>query len=321
MRWSRLLVPLDGSSASEAALPYAEAIAQATGAPIHLLTVVDPVPIKDLAERRRMDEHGRMAEAPHGAVRSYLDSIAESLRQRGIRVTRHVASGDPMETIVADAMVEPASLIVMATDGRGGAERWIVGSVADKVMRLAACPTLLVRSPEPNTATGAVRLRRLLAPLDGSPLAETALPVAADLAQASGAELVLARVEPWLASRMGDFEFAGYAADIERMEGEVASAASNYLAQQRDRLPPSLAARTVLLRGTAATGLRDLIKQESIDLVVMSTHGRGGLRRLVLGSVADRLVRSGAPVLLVRPDTATSEATAHEAPAVGASSE
>jgi nucleotide-binding universal stress UspA family protein len=75
------------------------------------------------------------------------------------------------------------------------------------------------------------------------------------------------------------------------------------------------------LRGIAATGLRDLIEQESIDLVVMSTHGRGGLRRLVLGSVADRLVRSGAPVLLVRPDTATSDATADEVSSVGASSE
>jgi nucleotide-binding universal stress UspA family protein len=268
-----------------------------------------------------MDGHGRASETPRSAVKSYLDAIAGGLRERGIRVTRHVASGDPVEAIVGDAMVEPASLIVMATHGRGGAERWIVGSVADKVMRLATCPTLLVRSPEPNRATQSVRLRRLLASLDGSPLAETALPVAADLAQASGAELVLARVEPWLASRMGDFEFAGYAADIGRMEEEVASAASNYLAQQRDRLPPGVAARAVVLRGIAAAGLRNLIEQESIDLVVMSTHGRGGLRRLVLGSVADRLVRSGVPVLLVRPDTTTSDVTAREIAPVGASPE
>jgi nucleotide-binding universal stress UspA family protein len=146
-----------------------------------------------------------------------------------------------------------------------------------------------------------VALRRLMVPLDGSALAEAALPVAAYLAQAAGAKLLLVRAEPWLASHMGEFEYAGYVTDIERLEAEVAARAMSYLALVQEQLPPGLGVETAVHRGYIVDALLDCAERGDIDLIAMSTHGRGGLRRLVLGSTADRFVRAGLPTLLVPP--------------------
>jgi nucleotide-binding universal stress UspA family protein len=146
--------------------------------------------------------------------------------------------------------------------------------------------------------TRPVALRRLLVPLDGSALAEAALPLATELSAATGAQLLLLRVEPWLTVGSAPY---GAVPEFTKMEDDAAAAAADYLAGVRDRLPASLTAETVVLRGRPATSLVDFALYEQVDLVVMTTQGHGGLRRLVLGSVADHIVRAGVPAVLVRP--------------------
>ncbi len=292
-----VLVPLDESPLAEAALPYAEALARPFRARLRLLGVVEQPESSVLGARPELRAH--LETIARQALTTYLETTAQDLRGRGLEAAVHVRTGDPAPTIVAAAEEEPETIVVMATHGRGGIERWLIGSVADAVMRTATRPVLLVRPPEEGTERAAVALRRLMVPLDGSDLAQTALPLAGELARALGATLVLVRVEPWLASMVPAY---GYLPDLDRLDAEVEAAAVASLQEARGRLPADLDVETVVLRGSPAAALVDYARGEGrIDLVVMSTHGAGGLRRLLVGSVADRVVRAGVPTLLTRP--------------------
>lgn len=303
--FSTVLVPLDFSALGESSIPYARVIGGATGAPLKLLTVVESEAtglfgVPDAAAAGLQRQRRQVLE-------QYLAVTAERLRGQGLVVTSVLAEGDPVVEIVAEAGRDEGSVIVMATHGRGGMGRWLLGSVADKVMRLATCPTLLVRPPEAvagaeievgSCANAPVPpIRRLMAPLDGSVLAEEALAPAAALALALGAVLTLVQVAPWVAATITPY---GYVPDLAGWEAEAASAAEVYLEDVQRRLPRGVRAERIVLRGAPAEVLVDLALHDQVDLVVMTTHGRGGLRRLTLGSVADRMVRGGAPTLLVR---------------------
>ncbi len=307
-----ILVPLDGSPLSEAGLPYAEALAEATGASLHLLSVVEreprwPISHTDL-RAGEADRHAAEAEAArHQARAQYLAGRAAGLRARGLAVTSTVVFGDPVEAILAAASKDDVTTIVMASRGRGAVGRWLTGSVADAVMRTGPRPTLLVRPPYVQAPPRRVRLQQLMVALDGSPLAETALPLAGELALAAGARLYLVRVEPWLA-HLEHPELA--MPEQTQLEADSTAAARAYLAQARDQLPQSLEVETVVLRGNPSASLAEFVFHERIDLVVMTTRGWGGLRRLLGGSTAEALVQSNVPTLIVRPPAAAEVAAA-----------
>jgi nucleotide-binding universal stress UspA family protein len=181
-------------------------------------------------------------------------------------------------------------------------------------MRTGTTPTLLVQPPAEG-APGGVSLRRIMVPLDGSPLAEAALPLAGQLALATGARLILVRVEPFGPAIAGGFELVP---DFSFAEIGVCTPAEAYLQDVSHTLAAGLQVETVVLRGPVAVALEDFGRDSHADLVVMATHGRGGLRRLVIGSSADRLVRSRLPVLLVRPSVVGDAQTAGEADAPAA---
>ncbi len=289
-----IIVPLDESVLAEAALPYAETLAAGAGAALRLISVVETEPaglVGGLPEVRAYLE--RSAEE---AREQYLHRTVAALADRGLQATTRVLRGDPVDEILAAADEEADSVIVMATHGRGGMERWLVGSVADKVMRMSTRPVLLVR-PREDGELADVTLRRVMAPLDGSELSEQALPLATVIARTCGATLVLVRVEPWLAATVPVY---GYLPDLGRMDADAAVAAEQYLEDVRRGLPADLTVRTAVLRGAPADALIGFTRRERIDLTVMGTHGAGGFRRFVLGSTADRMIRSGLPVLLHR---------------------
>jgi nucleotide-binding universal stress UspA family protein len=292
-----ILVPLDGSAESEAALRYAVLIASAEHAGLRLVTVIDTQfaylftgsepPVADWTERQR-------TQADH-----YLGAQAETLRKRGLDVSSTVLLGDPSQEILREADAIAASMVVTATHGRGGLQRWALGSVADKLMRLGGRLTLLVRPPEvPDT--GELALRRLMVPLDGSAAAQAAIEPAVELAEATGAELVLVRVEEWVSTTLTRWGGEGaYIPNLAELEEETTEMVESYLAEVRQRVPSSVACQAVALRGMTIPELEGLLAERHIDLVLMTTHGRGGLSRFVLGSTADRLVRDGVPALLL----------------------
>ena len=313
MQVKEILVPLDGSAVSEAALPYAEQLARAMHVPVRLVTVVQTAvegllmprnAFEELIARRRED-----AEA-------YLPKTVADLQGRGVDVSGSVVVGDPVERILSAA--GDGTIIVMATHGRGGVERFLVGSVADKVMRMSGQPTLLVRSPVEGAAAKPPELRRLMVPLDGSPLAEAAVAPAGELASALGASVTLVRVQQWMATYLAPAD--GYIPEMDEWEQEAAADAKDYLETVRRRLPVSVPSGTVVLRGPATLLLEKYVNEHAPDLVVMTTHARGGLPRFVLGSTADRLIRDGVPTLLIHPvlePSANTDLRAKEAMPIG----
>jgi nucleotide-binding universal stress UspA family protein len=285
-----ILVPLDGSALADRALPVALALAARQDCRIvlvraalaHTLPGVDPTEAQGRA----------IAEAE-----DHLAVVAGPLTAQEHPVETTVPYGEPADAILHEIRIRRPDLVVMASHGRSGLGRWVYGSVADAVLRRAEVPVLLVpaagEQPWPTN-----RAPRILVPLDGSDLAAEALGPASELARQLAAELVLVSViqPPTYAYAEGydyvlldqDEERAAVASDLEAIAERL----------RGDGLTASV--RTVV--GFAATMIAEIGREERIDLIVMATHGRGGLARLVLGSVATgTLQRAGLPVLLVRP--------------------
>jgi nucleotide-binding universal stress UspA family protein len=278
--FERILVPLDGSETAEAALAY---VALLPSEQVRLLTV----------ESDRADLSAVCMAAQD--CQTYLETVAAPLREQGRDVETLVAFGNPAEQILA--LATAAELVVMGSHGHGDLKRFVLGSVADEVARHAPVPVMVVRGG--SASPPAVQLTRIVVPLDGSDLAEQAVPVAAALGADLGVPVHLMRVLDVDALRATVQAGIHVAAAYLRSQEEIQRYAEEYLAEQAQQLRNrDLAATAEVLTGSPAVTLLDAIRPD--DLVVMTTHGRGGVRRWLLGSVADKLVRAAAaPVLLV----------------------
>jgi nucleotide-binding universal stress UspA family protein len=195
-----------------------------------------------------------------------------------------------------------ADLVIVSTHGRSGFARWYYGSVADQIMRGADVPVMLVPStlsrPWPDD-----RAPRVLVPLDGSPLAEEILDPIGRLGRQIGAELILGRV---VDGRSLGVVHASSPYTAQSLLASELVEARDYLALIMDRARshgPRVTARAIA--GSPSTTIAAVAREEDADLIGMVTHGRGGLGRLVMGSVADAtLHETSVPVLLVRPSAA-----------------
>jgi nucleotide-binding universal stress UspA family protein len=294
-----ILVPLDGSLLAEAALPSAEALARLTGARIILVRAIDlPDVLDDLAPpfaeevaagwpASDVDFAAGQREAD-----DYLIAIARHLAQTGRTVETRLAPG-PAATAIVEA-ARDTDLVVMATHGRSGLSRWALGSVADTVVQTVPAPVLLVRAEQAQPLASGYP-RHILVPLDGSMLAEQALPLAVLLASRSGAELILTHIvtqPPTEPVAAGDDELAELIRESAR--------AYLFAAGQR-AMRPGITLHTDIHAGRAAEGILAAADSRHADLIVMATHGRSGLVRWISGSVADQVLRGASvPVLLVR---------------------
>jgi nucleotide-binding universal stress UspA family protein len=307
-----LLVPLDGSPLAETALPWAEAIARLTGATMTLLRVVEPIePLFELTGTwEYTNQAAERQEEAERAASAYLTSVADRLATRGVSAVARVSVGPPPEMILQAE--READLVIMASHGRTGPERWVFGSVTDKVLRGAATPVLLVPA-RAGQAAPVEPLRRLVVPLDGSPLAEQALPVATHLARCASATIVLTHSFGWALAAVADypaFFASGQGADrlIEQATGHARAYLENLVARLRAQ---GVTAEIDLRPEPAAEAILASVDAQHADIIVMTSHGRGGLGRWVYGSVADRVLRAAThPVLLVRARSLVEEVSA-----------
>lgn len=296
-----ILVPLDGSSFGEHALPWAVAIARRTKAPIRLLHVYVPVPAFYPVAVAPYPEPVIPVDALEWP-RAYLDAVAADLRERvGTRVTAELVSGHAVAAVREAAGRGETALVVMTSHGRSGLSRAWLGSVADGVVRTVGTPVLVVRPEDAPVEWDVPELRRILVPLDGSALSEQVLPVVRDLARnATPATITLLHMEPYRLTTGyppvplgGMLEPATVEADALEYLHEIA--------QRLDETHTDTVVRTISPTRFADTILTEA-KQRRANLIAMATHGRGGLRRALLGSVADKVLRgSTLPLLLVRP--------------------
>jgi nucleotide-binding universal stress UspA family protein len=294
---TRILVPLDGSKTAERVLPYAHALAHTLKLPVELLSVVDFAEIAahlSVANARYMDA---LVESELKSSKDYLAGIAKTFIDAA--VTCAVKKGRADEVIVEEAAADKATLIMMATHGRSGLNRWLLGSVAEKILRATANPLLLVRAGDESEPVGDAAIRSVIVPLDGSELAEGVLPTVIELAKALNLEVVLLRSYELPASA---YYGENYLPDYEELKARIEEETKSYLegkvaALNAKGLEKVFAAVT---EGPAADEIIKYARRRPDALVAMCTHGRSGVRRWVLGSVTEKVVRhSGDPVLVI----------------------
>jgi nucleotide-binding universal stress UspA family protein len=289
-----ILVPLDGSTLAERVLPYAVHLGRAAGARLLLVHVT-----AGHGDRSNGPLWEALHEPPEATARRLaFVSIAERLRAEGLAVEGVVRGGEPADVILETAREQSVGLIAMATHGRGGLGRWLYGSVADQVVRRAEVPTLLV----PAAAEGAwteERPLRVLVPLDGSVLSEDALQLLADLDARLRAELLLLRVVEPVPPQVTHQAAMAARSYYQDALGEARRYLDRVAHRLRSQAIP-VSVRTLI--GPPAPAIAATAREQEIDLIAMATHGRGGMARLVMGSVATgTLQRAGLPVLVVRP--------------------
>lgn len=299
--FKKILVPLDGSELAEGSLPLAQEIARRSGATLHLLHVAQDAPMP-LPEFRYGTPNPYsfigLTRAYRSEAKLYLEGLVTVLEKDGVTAVYRLAEGDVANAIL-DVAGDGFDLLIMTTHGYGGMSKWLLGSVAEKVVGHAACPVLLVRGQRP--------LSKILVPLDGSPYSETALPVGTALAELmSGTLTCLHIVEPEndvpnaLIGRLGLID-SDWDVWIEKHRTE-------HSREYCESVAKSLSVRTavpinmVIRKDSAAEGILSYAMQNDFDVIVMSTHGRSGLSRWVMGSVTERVMRhSKGHLLVIRP--------------------
>lgn len=315
--FQQILVPLDGSSLAEQALPVAARIARSTGGSLLLVQVV----------HSSVDYSGGWYSAPLmdqqiiddeiGSATTYLQALAASPECAGITIKTEAAFGLPVQQLLTFTETAGVDLIVLCSHGRTGLTRWVLGSVAHALVHECKLPLLILRQDETPTLLASGPLRTLV-PLDGSPFAEAALRpaahVTAALAAAGQGSLFLSQV----VTIIPDTEKEGLKSSLNK---GALSRADTYLNQTEESLLPecknlqlSLTSATELASDVASSlltlaehGKAGETSQEPrtskpCDLIAISTHGRGGLERWVMGSVTERLLNTTKlPLLIVRP--------------------
>jgi nucleotide-binding universal stress UspA family protein len=279
---TRILVPLDGSPLSDRVLAQVRRVLHREDAQVVLLHV-----ITDEAAARLYPpgENGLVL------ARKHVEKLRDELVAQGAQAESRVVTGDPAARILEIADEIGADLIAMTTHGRTGLDRFVRGSVAERVLRHTSRPLLLVN---PHTrAEGELELERILVPLDGSELAGEILPLVATLARLYDAEVVLL-----------------YAIELAVVLDPMVAAlpvltpadAETLLAPFKKRLP-GIKTRTRIAMGPPAASIVEAIREEKASLVAMTTHGRAGLSRWFFGSVAEQVVRNTSCPLLVKRRT------------------
>jgi nucleotide-binding universal stress UspA family protein len=294
--YTRMLIPLDGSKVAEQVLPYARRLAKALKIPVELLEVVDLEALRLLANPERGRYTDALLSEKKETSKSYLEAVAQSFQ--GTQVTCLVEKGIPEDVVIKRAASDKDTLIVMATHGRSGIQRWVLGSVADKILHGSTNHLLLIRANDQAKAGGEAPLRKVIVPLDGSPLAETVLPYVFDIAKKMRLEVVFVRAYALPTSATDEYETYS-----DELISQIEAEAQDYLAEKvRESKAKGLEnVSSVVNIGSGAEEIITLARNTPDNFVTMCTHGRSGIKRWVLGSVTDRVVRhSGDPVLIIR---------------------
>ena len=298
----RILVPLDGSALAEQALAWAATLSRELPAELVLLrAVLVPPEAQDILDQAGAKRDALLDQLEAEAV-DYLTAQVEPLKDAGLSARYTIEHGPAAEAIVDSVRRMSIRQIVMATHGYSGIKRWTHGSVAERVLQTASVPVLLVRAQDEDKRGDwrqPMPCQRILVPLDGSRMAEQVLPMVTTIAQALDAELILfqvpiAHVYGWMTGEW----FLPVQAVLDTAEHD----AQAYLSHIATHLP-GLAVRvsTTTKIGSVAACIIDYAESNQIDLIAMCTHGRTGLARWALGSVADHVLRAGnTPILLVR---------------------
>ena len=289
MSFKRILVPLDGSELAERALFPALALAEAMSAKLFFIRVAIPL---SLNLDPKLGQ--RIIELRQDEAKRYLWSIQSRFSSSQADVETQVLVGRAARSIINFAQENEIDLIVMSSHGRSGVNRWIYGSVADKVLHNAPCAKAIIH---PQVIIEPFSIKRILMPLDGSSIAEQALEPALALAEALSAELIFLRVTtvPQIVVQSVP-DWPGLDAVMEAAEQEANAYLQGVQAAMGDS---SVSTSLRVTAGPAAEVIIGAVDNQKVDLIVMCSHGRSGIERWLFGSVAEKVLRGANCVTLV----------------------
>lgn len=318
----RILVPLDGSRRAEMAAPAAARMARASHGAVILMRSIVPQTLDGPYVATPSGPASVQGSQERDAVLAYLQEVAGSEALAGARTTVHVTEGSAADSILTVSKHEQADLIAVCAHGATGYHRWKLGGVTQHVIRHAVAPVLLLPDPAPGSDPAAIvdqltNVTRVLVPLDGSLFAETAIPLAVEmlsvLAPESGELHLLHVLSPFTAKAVG------------MAEQTLVRQTEQYLAQHAQQLREARTEQlridvttSVVLDADAAERVIAVAEPErapnengaphGYDMIVMATHGRTGVLRWTLGSIAERVIQTTRrPMLIVRPVAQASE--------------
>jgi nucleotide-binding universal stress UspA family protein len=307
--FERVLVPLDGSALAESVLPHVVAFSKAFGSKCILVRVLEgPASEDEVHPVDPLDWRIKKAQAT-----SYLEEQAESLRGAELTAETVVLEGTPAARICEYTQEAEIGLIIMSSHGQSGISRWNVSSVVQKTAERARTSILIVRAYQPKaTSLTSLQYQKVVLPLDGSRRAETALSPVTTLVQYHGAELLLVHVveRPELPLRipLSDEDRKLVEGLVDRKE----KAAELYLDELKSQLSVPFEARTLVCEDVPAS-LRQLIRDEEADILVLTAHGHSGDTRRHYGSLTLNFIEYGAIPLLIVQDLPPEEIEPMEA--------
>jgi len=314
-----ILVPLDGSTLSEAILPHAVAVAQATKSALQLLQVLEPVfesifGALGIPEYVEEEQLAQMRDEQLDSIHHYLENIASQLRADGLEIYTKVIEGNhPATQILWEAEQDPVLLMIaMTTHGRRGVLHWLFGSVAAEVVQVTPRPLLLLRPQESDSSFSMPNFnttpyQNIVVPLDASAFAEQALDQASELASAMVATFHLVSIVPLPHVLPIHIHKENESQSLMRavLHQSELERRTHYLERKAEYFKEQgLRVQTDVAPGHPAEEILRFSTQHQQTLLVMTTHGSSGLRRILLGSVAMKVVQEAhVPVLLVRGRT------------------
>ncbi len=294
---NKILIPLDGSELSDRVLvSVRRLLLDLEGADVELFHVIQPL-------TRPEEEWGESQGAAQSALalcketaQLHLDRVQARLAKDGIKCSVRVDTGDPAATILARIEEFQASLVTMATHGRTGVERWVRGSVAERILRRCPVPLLLCN---PVAAQGEAQgglIRKILVPLDGSERSARILPLVKSFAHHYGSQVHLMRVAT--AQSTGE----GSTPTLPITSAEALASLEPYAEAFRSA-DVGVRCSSPAARSPAEVVL-ETVENDATDLVAMTTHGYSGIDRWIFGSVAEKIMRHCPCPLLVQRENA-----------------
>jgi nucleotide-binding universal stress UspA family protein len=290
----RLLVPLDGSPFAASVIPLALDLARRSAGEIRFVVVTPPMPAS-YGAAPPTDPAFELARRADN--RRYLDEVLERESGKGVTVSGELLEGPVADSLVDAAQSHRSDLIILATHGRGGFSRFWLGSTATALIRQSPVPVLLLR-PGEGEDLRPLAPRRVLLPVDGSGFGEEIIWDALELGGTHGVSYHVVQV---IAKVPVALDYGSPEQERRNLAAREA-AALEYLGSVRQGLVARGAAviTQVLVSDSPARAIIDYAESNRCGLIAMATHGRGGVGRLVIGSVADKVLRACRVPLLLR---------------------
>jgi len=303
--FERILIPLDGSASAELILAQLKPLLKHEGAEVFLLQAVyDPPSIARIDTGKLSTEHGASAEA-------YLQHIVHRLKLDGIHAHGIVKKASADEAIFQTARERNVQLIAMTTHGRSALSRWMMGSVTEKVLRAAEVPLLIIhsfkRTPFGDSVPLAgepVSFKSIVVPIDVGDQSLAILPFIERLAKLYESEIVLLHVRPESPPVESFREKTGIGTALVPLPNPDGTIPQTVTIAEGRLSNAGIRFRRLLLKGNPPSQILEATSTGGFDLLAMATHGRSGLKRWVMGSIAERILRSSPIPMFVVPSTA-----------------